>query len=200
MSAKEVSSETNKCAIVVGAAPTDLKSHLLLNAQTVTNYSQMRRIIGSYFLASLASSQPMDVGGIFKGGKGDWKGKKGEAKGPKGDHKGAPKGDQKGAWKGKKGEHKGKAQEGKQRQGTAVAVDSGVTRSKTAGRPTAVRREECMRSIRVRLPARVGRRTRRLDGGHRNQRQSLAQMARMPFFKMMGGCSCWVISFQQKRF
>lgn len=94
-------SDAVRCAVVSERSPDEVSKHLLLNAATVTHYSQMRKIVEEYLLAGkkwtkAEDDNAMEVDHLYQKGRGGKKGTKGK-KGKKGSGKGKN-------GKGKKGE------------------------------------------------------------------------------------------------
>ena len=96
-----------KAGILQQMCPENLRNHLYMNASRFRNYLEIRTEIISYLEARNQNdvASPMDVGSMWKGGKGDkgkWQGKDVKGKGKGKDFKGKGKGkDSKGKGKGK---------------------------------------------------------------------------------------------------
>lgn len=73
-------SDTTKCAVMQSRAPAAVRTHLLLNAATVTDWPSARRVIRNHLIASAgAAPTPMEIGGAMgdhSKGKGGRKGKR----------------------------------------------------------------------------------------------------------------------------
>ena len=102
--------EEIKAGIMQQMCPDSLCNHLYMNASRFRNYNEIRMEITSFLEARNQSdtATPMDVGSMWKGGKGDkGKGKGKDFKGGKGKDKGHK------GFKGDKGKGKGKGDKGK---------------------------------------------------------------------------------------
>ena len=125
LSKKEVDDELALGVLQQRLAPSGMKEWLALNGSKYEKYEDMKMAIEEYIehfdvmdeIVEAEEDDPMEIGAIYKGGKG-----KGDKKGKHNPHKGAGKGGKKGKGKGGKkgkGKGKGKAKNGPKGDGGA---------------------------------------------------------------------------------